>query len=95
MNASDTPESVLRQLLDQYFSAFAQGNDVPPARRYFLEGYLRACVDGNLLGLGQACALIAECCQPHLGEDIAHQYRTAGSLILHSHMKRAPVYPTC
>ena len=95
MNNAETPESILRQMLDQYFSAFARGDDVPPARRYFLEGYLRACVDGELLNLAQAGALIGECCQPHLGDELARQYSTANTLILHSHMKRAPVYPTC
>ncbi len=95
MMTSDTPEDTIRDALDAYFRAFAEGSDVPPAQRFYLEGYMQACVDGGLLNLAQVSQLILESCGRHLGDEVASIYQCADALVLHSHMKRAPVYPSC
>ncbi len=82
------------QALDSYFSNFARGMDVPPARRYFLEGYLQAMVDGGVLSQAETLTLIADTCARHFDDELANTYRSAEHLVLHSHMRRAPVYPS-
>jgi len=39
----------LEQQLKRYFEQLAKGQDVSPAQRYRLEGYLHACIDANLV----------------------------------------------
>jgi hypothetical protein len=39
----------LHQQLGAYFELLATGQDISPAQRYRLEGYLRACVDANVI----------------------------------------------
>lgn len=85
----------LKQKLGEYFESFALGDDVPPAKRYFIEGYIQALLDSQSLSDSEARQLIASCCEASLGEDAARVYREQeGDIVLHSHMRRAPVYPT-
>lgn len=85
----------VEQALADYFSDFAKGFGVPPARRYYLEGYLQAMIDADLLTLANAQKLVADQCRHVLGDDAAALYRTRqDKVILHSHMPRAPVYPS-
>ena len=85
---------VLEQAIDDYFAAFAEGFDVPPARRFFLEGYLQALVDSDQLLLREVLERLASACERHLGAEAAQRYREADGIVLHSHMRRAPVYPS-
>lgn len=84
----------LTQQLQDYFEAFARGDDVPPARRYFLEGYMTALVDLEYRSANDILETIAACCESHLGKEAARVYEPDSPLMLHSHMRRAPVYPT-
>ena len=85
----------LEHRLADYFDSFARGDDVAPATRFYLEGYLQALIDTDALSESEAWQLIATCCQSSLGEEAASVYRNAqGEIVLHSHMRRAPVYPT-
>ncbi len=86
---------ILEQALRDYFSDFAQGCDVPPARRFFIEGYLQAAIDAEILTPARAREQVADICAHQLGAAAAEVYRSEeGRLILHSHMPRAPVYPS-
>mgnify|MGYP000079535872 CR=1 FL=1 len=92
-----SPGHKVTQMLEDYFSAFAQGMDVPPARRFFIEGYLQALVDVGELTLDEASALVEKVCCSHLGDSAAAPYRdstpSGGPITLHSHTLRAPVFP--
>lgn len=84
----------LSQQLNDYFGAFARGDDVTPARRYFLEGYMAALVELEQRSTADILQMIATCCESHLGKEAASVYQPDSPLMLHSHMRRAPVYPT-
>ncbi|MBB3046100.1 hypothetical protein FHR99_000336 [Litorivivens lipolytica] len=84
----------LKSLLNEYFGAFARGDDVAPARRYFLEGYMTALVEMEHCAASDILQLIADSCESHLGKEAASVYQSDSPLMLHSHMRRAPVYPT-
>lgn len=87
-------EPALEQAIDDYFAAFAEGFDVPPARRFFLEGYLQALVDSGQLSREEVLGRLARACEKHLDAETAQRYRDANEIVLHSHMRRAPVYPS-
>ncbi|HCS28360.1 MAG TPA: hypothetical protein DIW43_12955 [Spongiibacteraceae bacterium] len=85
---------IASQALTDYFSAFAGGMDVPPARRYFIEGYLQALLDAGQMSFVDAQTLVVEACSAILGDEAAAQYkRQQDRIMLHSHTPRAPVYP--
>lgn len=89
------PARIVEQALVDYFSAFAEGMDVPPARRYFIEGYLQAMIDAGQLTSDSARNLLMRQCERILGEEAAARYRSGDDrVILHSHMLRAPVVPS-
>ncbi|MFT5575701.1 MAG: hypothetical protein ACI89D_001220 [Bermanella sp.] len=90
-----TAAEIVEQALADYFAGFAGACDVPPARRYFIEGYLKAVIDAELLSPKQARTLVADLCERYLGAAAAEIYRSdEARLILHSHTPRAPVYPS-
>lgn len=92
------PIAIAEQALTDYFSDFAAGDDVPPARRYHLEGYLQALIDAGQLTPSGAQDLLVKLCRKCLGDAAADLYRTnpnsQPTVVLHSHMPRAPVYPS-
>ncbi|NKI17952.1 hypothetical protein HCU74_11095 [Spongiibacter sp. KMU-166] len=87
-------EQCIASRLQSFFADQAAGLDIAPADLYRLEGLLEASL---LLGLysedqirDQLCALAKE----HLSMEITEFYRQDYRLILHMHMREAPVYPS-
>lgn len=86
----------IEQRLVEIFTAYKQGQDVSPARRFHLEGYVQACCELQLISIEQALKLMADTYTGVFAEpfDVERQCEQQQAFVIPALMKRAPVYPS-
>lgn len=77
-----------------FFKDQAAGLDVPPGHLYRLEGRMELAQELGLIESAELRELLVSLCREILGEHAAKSYLDDQRIILHLHMKPAPVTPS-
>lgn len=83
----------LQERLDAFFREQAEGWDIPPAHLYRLEGFIEAGLRLELISRQQVRRQLLALADHYLCAEDADLYRQDEDIVLHLHMKTAPVYP--
>lgn len=80
--------------LRSFFEDQAAGLDIPPALLYRLEGRMEMALEFGLIEQQPLRDLLVGLCREILGDTAAQFYLDDQRIILHLHMKPAPVTPS-
>lgn len=84
----------LRERLHVFFRDQAEGWDIPPAQLYRLEGFIEAGLSLQLVSQDEVRQQLLSLATDYLPEEDAELYQQDDRIVLHLHMKTAPVYPS-